>query len=139
MEQEKFLSVVIVDQQQESKGIIANAAFVLGLSAGREMSDTCFGPDVRDGSGQVHPSLTNIGHFVRKAGQSKLRTLRQVLSQHPEVRLIDYTEEAAPSDYNAYASGIAQKSAEEIHYRALHVFGPESVVAPVTKNLSRLD
>ena len=32
-----YVSVVIVDKGVESKGILSNAAFVLGLTAGRSM------------------------------------------------------------------------------------------------------
>lgn len=134
-----YLSVVIVDQQQDKMGIVANAAFVLGLTAGREMPAGSFGPDVIDGDGSTHRYLTNIGHFVRKAGQNKIRNLRDTFRSHPDVSVTDYTEEAAPSDYQEYADNIALRKGEELKYRALHIYGPESVVMPLTKNLSRLD
>ncbi len=34
---EEYLSVLIVDQNIEDKGILTNAGFVLGLTAGREL------------------------------------------------------------------------------------------------------
>ncbi len=134
----KYVSVVIVDKAVESKGILSNAAFVLGLSAGRGMPETSFGDEVVDADGKVHARLTNIAHFVRKAGQSKLRRLREELSACQEVTITDYTEDAAPSDYETYAANLANRSADQIAYRAIHVYGPEEVVVPKTKNLSLL-
>jgi hypothetical protein len=135
---QKFISVLIVDQGIDSKGVVANAAFVLGLTAGRDLPQETFGPDVADGDGVTHRYLTRVGHVVRKAGQSKLKSLRQALAGNPDVLLVDYTEDAAPADYEEYAEALAKHSGEELKYRALHVYGPEELIAPLTKNLSRL-
>lgn len=132
------ISVLIVDKGIESCGILANASLVLGLSAGRVLPNETFGQDVVDGEGNAHLSLTNIGHYVRKAGQNKLRTLREKFAQEEDVTLIDYTEQAAPADYQEYQDSLASASGEEIKYRALYVYGPEETVVPLTKNLSRL-
>jgi hypothetical protein len=139
MESKGWASVLIVDQQLDHKGVLANAAFVLGLTAGRELPQGTFGHDVSDGDGGVHRYLTRIGHTVRKAGQSKLRSLRAAFAAEAEVVLVDYTEEAAPADYEQYAAAIAAHRGEEIRYRALHVYGPEDRIVPLTKNLSRLE
>ncbi|HYP19433.1 MAG TPA: DUF2000 domain-containing protein [Chloroflexia bacterium] len=136
---QKFISVLIVDQAIDSKGVVANAAYVLGLTAGRDLPQETFGPDVVDGDGATHRYLTRIGHVVRKAGQNKLKSLRQTLAGNPDVLLVDYTEDAAPADYEEYAETLAKHSREELKYRALHVYGPEEIIAPLTKNLSRLD
>jgi hypothetical protein len=134
-----FVSVLIVDQVQEHKGILTNAALVVGLSAGRQLPATTFGGLVTDGDGQVHQPLTQIAHFVRKANQSKIRSLRQTCSDAPSIVVIDYTEDAAPSDYNTYTQQLGQHSGEQITYRALYLYGPSEVVYPLTKNLSRLE
>lgn len=134
----KFISVLVVDQSIENKGILTNAGFVLGLSAGRYLPADTFGSDVVDGDGSTHGALTNIAHFVRKSGQSKLRTLRAEFINHPDVKIIDYTEDAAPSNYETYAANIATHKGDEITYRAVHFFGPEEVLIPKTKNLSSL-
>ena len=139
MEHETPLSVLIVDQQLGHKGVLANAAFVLGLTAGRELPVATFGEDTIDGDGSSHKYLTRIGHFIRKAGQSKIQTLRKTFSESPGVLVVDYTEDAAPADYEKYAQSLKANTADGIRYRAIHVFGPERVVAPLTKNLSRLE
>lgn len=139
MEQERPLSVLIVDQQLDHKGVLANAAFVLGLTAGRELPEATFGSDTVDGDGSCHKYLTRIGHVIRKAGQSKIQTLRKTFSENPDVLIVDYTEDAAPADYEAYAHSLKANTSEGIRYRAIHVFGPERLVAPLTKNLSRLE
>ena len=139
MHEEKNISVLIVDQNLSHKGILTNCAFVLGLSAGRLMPSTTFGPDVIDGAGARHAALTNIGHFVRKAGQNNLRTVRETLSQEKGVTIIDYCEDAAPSDYSQYAAALGQHSGEQIIYRAIHLYGAETIILPVTRNLSRLE
>jgi hypothetical protein len=138
METARKISVLVVNQSLENQGIIANTAFVLGLTVGREISQDTFGEDVVDADGSCHKYLTKIGHYVRKAGQNKIRTLRSALAAHPEVSITDYTEDAAPADYQAYSTSLASHSGEDINYRALHVYGPEEIVAPLTKNLSKL-
>lgn len=132
------VSVLVVDKNLKTPGVLANTAFVLGLTAGRALPEATFGPPVVDGDGAEHTYLTNVAHFVREAGQSKLRTLRAAFSEMPEVHLVDYTEDAAPSDYATYQRDLAQHAGEQIVYRALHVYGPEEQVLPLTKNLSRL-
>lgn len=136
---ENYSSVLIVDQSIENKGIATNAGFVLGLTAGRELPIETFGHEVKDGDGLPHKYLTKIGHFVRKAGQNKMRELRNKFLANPNVKVVDYTEDAAPADYEEYAKNLASHKGEEIIYRALYVYGPQSVVLPLTKNLSRLD
>ena len=136
---EEYLSVLIIDQSIESKGIATNAGFVLGLTAGRELPDDTFGYEVTDGDGASHAYLTKIGHYVRKAGQNKMRELRTKFIAEPKVKVVDYTEDAAPADYEEYAHNLASHKGEEIVYRALYIYGPKEVILPLTKNLSRLD
>ncbi len=135
---QKYISVLVVDQAIDNKGILANIAFVLGLTAGRELSEDTFGPNVVDGDGTEHLYLTRIGHIVRKAGQSKIRGLRESLVGRPDVLSVDYTEDAAPSDYDEYSRNLGKHSGEKVTYRALYIYGPEEVVGSLTKNLSRL-
>jgi len=54
MTEPKFSSVLIVDQAMDSKGIIANVAFIVDLTAGRELSKETFREDVVDGEGKRH-------------------------------------------------------------------------------------
>ena len=131
-------SVLIFDKNLKDLGVVANTGFVLGLTAGRLMADETFGPDVVDGDGALHTFLTCTGHIVRKAGQSKLRTLRSEFAAEDGVTVIDYTEDAAPSSYAAYQEALGSHRGEEIIYRAIHVFGPFELIAPRTKNLSKL-
>ena len=132
------VSVLIFDKNLKDFGVLANTGFVLGLTAGRLMGDDTFGPDVFDGDGEQHLYLTRIGHIVRKAGQSKLRSLRAHFAALDGVSVIDYTEDAAPSSYSAYEEALGSHSGEEIVYRAIHLFGPFELIAPQTKNLSKL-
>jgi hypothetical protein len=134
----KIASVLIICKGLDHKGILANTGFVLGLTAGRLLPAETFGPDVIDGDNSTHKFLTNIGHYVREVGQSKLQTLRAELIQNPNVTITDYTEDAAPSDYQEYTKSLASHKGEQIVYRAIHIFGPEEIVVPKTKNLSML-
>ena len=129
---------MIVDKGIDCRGILANAGLVLGLSAGRVLPQETFGAEVVDGDGSSHAALTNIGHYVRKAGQGKLRKLRRELSSHEDVVIIDYTQQASPADYQKYMDDLSQSSGEDILYRAVYVYGPEEKVVPLTKNLSKL-
>lgn len=129
-------SVLIIAKGVDHKGILSNCSFVLGLTAGKLLPDETFGADVTDGDGTTHKFLTNISHYVRVAGQSKLRTLRQEFIQNPDVIVVDYTEDAAPVDYSLYAKNLSQHKGEEIIYRAIYVYGPSEFINSKTKNLS---
>ncbi len=135
---EEYLSVLVVDQSIEHKGILTNAGFVLGLTSGRELPESTFGPAVVDGDNTIHQYLTKIGHFVRKASQNKLRELRTKLVAEPNVKMVDYTEDAAPANYEEYTQNLAKHKGEEIKYRAIHIYGPKTIILPLTKNLSSL-
>ena len=126
-----------MDQAREDKGIISNAAFVLGLTAGRELPQETFGPDVVDGDGSTHKYLTQIGHYVRKAGQNKMKTIRKECLDKG-ILVVDYTDDAAPADYAEYTRTIAAHNEDALQYRAVWIYGPEEIVYPLTKNLSKL-
>ena len=132
------VSVLIVNKAVQDLGVIVNASFVVGLTAGRLLPAETFGSDVVDGRGTRHVFLTRIGHVVRKAGSQKLRRVRDELVASPGVVVVDYPEHAAPSDYAQYTAALEQDQGEEIVYRALHVWGPRAVVDRITGNLSRL-
>ena len=132
------ISVLIVNKSIDHTGILVNAGFVVGLTVGREIDADTYGSDVTDGDGKKHKYLTQIGHFVRKAGDSKIRKLRDEFSENSDILLVDYTEDAAPSNYDDYSKEIAKHSGEEIKYRAIHVYGPKELIVAKTKNLSAL-
>ncbi len=132
------VSLLIVNKSIAEPGIIVNAAFVLGLTVGRHLPDETFGRAVIDGDGGRHESLTSIGHIVRKATSAKLRTLWNTFSADPDVSVVDYTEAAAPADYSAYTMALESIAGDEISFRAIHVYGPDEKIVPLTKNLSSL-
>ena len=131
-----YVSVLIVDKSEIAIGLMINVGFVLGLSASKLMPPDTFGTDAVDGDGVMHPALTCIGHIVREAGQNKLRTLRSEFSNSDGVYVTDYTAAAMPSSYDQYTDTLRQQSGEAIKYIAIHVYGPEEIVVPKTKNLS---
>ncbi len=56
----------------------------------------------------------------------------------PEVIVVDYTEDAAPANYEEYTSNLAVHSEQEIEYRAVYLYGPAEIINPYTQSLSRL-
>jgi hypothetical protein len=134
-----YISVLIISQSlKEYVGVAANAAFVLGLTAGGQLPDTTFGRPVCDGDGLEHAGLTCIAHHVRKASGNKLASLRRELASYPEMVVVDYPDAAAPSDYATYTQALVGQKGEAVTYRAVYAYGPEEVLAPLTRNLSRM-
>ena len=84
------ISVLVVDKALDHKGVLANASLVIGLSAGRLMPEDTFGEKAVDKDGNTHHPLINQAHFVRKAGQLKMKTLRSKLTDNPDVEVVDY-------------------------------------------------
>jgi hypothetical protein len=138
MDSEKTMISVLIILKGVPVGIATNVGLVIGQTAGRLLPNESFGPDVIDGDGKTHKYLTKIAHFVREAGQSKLRTLRDQFADNPDVLLLDYTEDAAPSSYEVYTASLASHAGEQVVYRGLYLYGPEHLIVPATKNLSRL-
>lgn len=134
----RLIGVLLIDHSITSAGLEQNLGLVMGLSAGRKMLFENFGPDVCDADGRTHPQLTNSPHFVRKCSANKLRELRDCFASHPELIVVDYTEAAATSDYAAYAAALSEQAGDQVVYRAVFAFGPEHLLTPLTKNLSRL-
>ena len=132
-----MISVIVVNKNK-CVGELTNAGFVCGLTAGRLLPDETFGAPVTDGENQEHAFLTRIAHIVRKAGESKLRELRQKCAENPDVILVDYTEAAAPSCYDTYVKNLSSQSGDQISYRMVSAYGPEEFLVPLTKNLSAL-
>ena len=102
------------------------------------MPDETFGQEVTDGDGNKHAFLTRIPHIVREAGENKIRELRKKFATNPEVMIVDYTEDAAPSSYEKYAEALSSHSGDGISYRMVCAYGPEEFLAPLVKNLSPL-
>lgn len=133
-----YTSVLIVDKAIDHAGIVSNVSLVMGLTAGRLLPGSTFGEDVFDGDGNRHRFLTNTNHYIRKAGQNKLRALRAFFADMPDTIVVDYTEDAAANDYAIYTNSLSANSGEGITYRAIYIFGPTDTVYPKTKNLSAL-
>ena len=133
-----YTSVLVVDKSIDHTGILTNVGLVLGLTAGRLLPDSTFGHDIVDGDGNSHRYLTNMPQSMRKAGQNKLRSLREYFGELPEVTLVDYTESAAVADYPTYEQNLTSRAGDEISYRAIYIYGPHDIVYPKTKNLSAL-
>lgn len=75
---------------------------------------------------------------LRKTGRAVIVCAKGRGVKKPEVTLVDYVEDAAPADYDEYARNLRGRAGDEISYRALYVYGPEEVVLPLIRNLSRL-
>ena len=67
-----------------------------------------------------------------------MKTLRKKFQEAEGIIVVDYTEDAAPSDYQEYLDNLKTHSEEDLSYRALWVYGDRSIIEPLTKNLSRL-
>jgi hypothetical protein len=139
---EDWLSVLVVDESIVDLGILANAAFVMGLTMGRHLPLDTFGPDVKDANGVEYAALTALPHHVRKASKGQLRTLHTraiaAKKENIHVLVVAYPLQAATSSYLQYTADMALSPTQEMQYRAVHVAGPNEVVRTWTKNLSRL-
>lgn len=132
------ISVLIIDQSLDHKGFLANHSFVLGLSAGRVMNDSLFGPEVQDKDGVIHMPLTNIGHMVKVASQGKIKELYKEFKLLNQCNVVDYTDASLTPIYSEYQEKLSTQDLREFTIRAMHVFGPKELVFPKTKNLDML-
>ncbi len=122
-------------------GLIANTAAVLGMSLSQLCKETIIGPDITDGSGQIHRGITSQAIPVLSAAREQLKALRDKIydSAYSDVTVIDFSEVAQKClDYDHYTKLLAAQASSDLYYLGVCVYGPTKKINKLTGSLSLL-
>jgi hypothetical protein len=129
--------VIVIDEQLPLP-MAVNASSVLGVTLGHRI-ERIIGPDVVDGSGNVHLGFVRIPIPILKASAAALKELWRQAKSMPTVLVVDLTETGQKArTYPDYQAGLASTSGEDLSYVALALYGSRKSINRLTGNLPLL-
>jgi hypothetical protein len=130
-------AVIVVDPGLPL-GLLANTVAYLALTLGQRMP-LLVGPDVIDGSGQVHKGTSAVPLPILGATAAQLAAIHQGAEGQPELLALSFTDAAQTSlTYEAYQSAIALRPTQELVYLGVALYGSRRRVNALTGNLPLL-
>ena len=130
----RSLCCAIVLRADLPPGLAANAAAVLAAGVSHARPEL-IGPDVRDGSGDVHPGITTIPLPVLRADANGLGRLACAARQ-AGVAFWGFTDLAQSCHcYDEYASRMASTPPSQLRYVGVSMVGDPAVVKSLTGQL----
>lgn len=129
--------VLVIDNTQ-STGIIANTASILSITLGNRVTDIV-SHDVYDKQGEVHLGITQIPIPILGASKEKIKEIRDSLFSVGEENLVivDFTNIAQRAkDYSTYESDMLISQVEDINYIGIGICGDKKLINKTTGNLS---
>ncbi|WP_042144303.1 DUF2000 domain-containing protein [Paucisalibacillus sp. EB02] len=139
-QQSNEIKCVLLIDSELPLGYLANTAAVLALTIGKR-AEGIIGPDVVDGSGQIHTGITTIPLPILKTTREDLQALKQKISSEAfQDLLVVYFSNAAQTtnNYEEYIQKIATYTREDLHYLGIALYGDRKKINKLTGNLSLL-
>lgn len=131
--------VLVIDSELPI-GLICNTAAVLSLTIGKKV-EGIIGPDVVDGSGQVHTGITTIPLPVLKSTRKELQELKQKTAseEFQDVLVVDFSNAAQTTKtYEEYTDKIAAYTKENLEYLGIALYGDRKKINKLTGSLPLL-
>jgi len=129
--------VLIIDNAQPT-GIIANTASVLSITLGKEI-EGIVSHDVYDKQGEKHLGITQMPIPILGASRDKIKEIRRNLLSHgtEEFVMVDFSNIAQQSKtYDNYESVMLMADENDIHYIGIAICGDKKMINKATGNLS---
>ena len=129
--------VLIIDNTQPT-GIIANTASVLSISLGRQLNHIV-GQDVYDKQGEKHAGITQMPIPILGASPEKIKEIRRHLLslQIEDFVIVDFSDIAQKSKtYDHYETELLATDEIDIRYIGIAVYGDKKNINKATGNLS---
>ena len=121
-------------------GMIANTAGIMGITLGKHMPETV-GPDVTDQSGKTHLGIIEFPVPILRAGQEKIREIREKLYQ-PEfdsLTAVDFSVVAQScKTYDEFIGKAAATEERKLCYLGVGICGNKKLVNRLTGSLPLL-
>jgi len=134
------VKIVIIINKELPKGLVANTAAVLGISAGKLFGDMV-GHDNMDADGRMHRGITTKTVPILGGTKEEIKGIRDNLygSDYTDTTVIDFSEIAQKSlDYETYTTVLANALSSEIDYLGICIYGPVKKVNKLTGYLGLL-
>lgn len=131
---------VLVIDSELPLGLITNTAAVLSLSIGKKVKGI-IGPDVVDGSGQVHIGITTIPLPILKSTRAELKILKQKISSEEfhDLFVVDFSNAAQTTkNYEEYTKKISTYTKEDLEYLGIALYGERKKINKLTGSLPLL-
>jgi len=129
--------VVIVIDADLPLGLIANTAAVLALTIGRQVEDI-HGPDVYDGSGELHVGITMVPIPILKGTAEKIKPLRES-AINEGLFVVDFSDAAqTTTTYDDYTQKIATATACDLQYLGIAMYGNAKPINKLTGSMPLL-
>lgn len=129
--------VLIIDNLQPV-GIIANTASVLSITLGRHIS-TIVGHHVYDKKGEKHLGITQMPIPVLGTSSERIKEIRQqlLLLDVENLLMVDFTDIAQKAKtYEHYQASMLSADENNIRYIGIAIHGDKKTINKITGNLS---
>ena len=129
--------VLIIDNAQPT-GIIANTASVLSITLGKEV-DGIVSHDIYDKQGEKHMGITQMPIPILGTSRDRIKEIRKHLLSldTTDLILVDFSNIAQQSKtYDNYESVMLTTDENEIEYVGIAICGDKKIVNKATGNLS---
>jgi hypothetical protein len=131
--------VIIVDESLPI-GLIANTAAILGYSLGK-MYPESIGPDVPDGTGNVHSGLITYAVPILKSSSTQLWSMRNKLfsDDYRDLAVVDFPDAAQRCrTYDDFTKQLAGTSERDLRYLGIAIYGDRKKVNRLTGEMPLL-
>jgi hypothetical protein len=131
------IKIALIIDPELPVGLIANTAAVLALTLGHRI-DGLIGPDIPDGSGQIHVGITTLPLPILIADPDAIRTLR-ARAVESGLLVVDFCDAAQTTTaYNAYTDALREAPAADLRYLGIAICGARKPVNKLTGSLPLL-
>lgn len=134
------LKCVMVIDAELPVGVAANTSAVLGVTLGKQVSGLV-GPDVMDGSGQLHLGITRIPVTILRGDRESIKRLRASLyaPEFKDLLVADFSEVAQSCHvYSEYAEKASALCGQEYNYLGVAIHGDRKKVNKLTGSMPLL-
>ena len=131
--------VVVIDGSLP-RGMIANAAAIMGITLGKKMPEVV-GADVFDLDGNTHPGIIEFPVPVLNGSQETMKAIREKLFQveYQDLIAVDFSDLAQGcKTYGEFVEKMEHVPESDLRYLGLAICGGKKKVNKLTGNLPLL-
>lgn len=134
------LKCVIVVDGELPRGIISNAAAIIGISLGRQAPEAV-GCDVRDKSGSVHTGIIKLPVPILNGTAEQIKSIRKRLyeSGFEDISAVDFSDTAQGcKTYDEFIRKISAEEEDKLRYFGVGLCGDKKKITSLTGSLPLL-
>lgn len=139
MENENTKCVMVLDETLP-RGLIANAAAILGITLGKKFP-AAVGQSVTDKDGNEHEGIITFPVPILAGGRERIKSLRQKLygADFCDIVAVDFSDAAQGcKTYSQYIGKMADTPESALAYFGIAICGDKKKITGLTGNLPLL-